>query len=314
MSIENNNIENSIRSPMSPTSNSPDRFDSIWRMQSKELRSAVKLARDAHDTIVPADDDSRNLTECQFCDRRFKPDRLVVHNRSCTSFNCARRVSESVNRKILEVIGKAAPLYESPTKISNSTCHPTSFSSYNLNLDQYPHALEKLNPESLSQCECCARTFLADRLTVHARSCTTEHPARSVGDCRPGDAYADRIALLRFANCTDSEVSTSSASTNWRAASTAFREAVRQDKQKEAEASPNVEECPHCQKKYREKAAARHIQTCERKWANISGKGSPCAKWRGQSLHFRLQLREAKESYLASVTINHWDNAMVMEG
>ena len=296
--MSSQNIENTT-----PAAN--QNGDSIWRVQSKELRSAVKMARDAHDTIVPPEEESLSLQQCQFCDRSFKADRLVVHNRSCTAFSCARRINESV---------RPAERHTSPTKHSSPskrklpTAYHLNFSSYNLDLEQYPHALEKLDPQSLSKCNCCARTFLSDRLAVHARSCTTDHPCRSVGDCNIGDPYADRIALIKFG--TGADIATS-ASTNWRAASTAFREAVRQAKQKEADAAPTVLECPHCLKKYREKAAARHVLVCDRKEG--VHRASP-SKWRGQSLHFRMQLREAKDNHLASAVINHWQEAMVLEG
>ena len=39
------------------------------------------------------------LSICQFCGRKFLPEKLVIHNRSCRADNPARRVDESVNRR-----------------------------------------------------------------------------------------------------------------------------------------------------------------------------------------------------------------------
>jgi hypothetical protein len=133
-----------------------------------------------------------------------------------------------------------------------------------------------------------------------------DNPARGVGDCRIGDAQLERVALLKAVSETGQ--ARSSASTNWRAASAAFREAIRADKQKETEAFPTLVQCSHCSKKFHEKAAARHELSCDRQ----ESRSSP-SKWRGRSLHLRMQLREAKESYLSNAIINHWQEAMVQE-
>ena len=34
------------------------------------------------------------LVECQYCNRRFLPEKLIIHNKSCTDTNPAKRVSE----------------------------------------------------------------------------------------------------------------------------------------------------------------------------------------------------------------------------
>jgi hypothetical protein len=39
------------------------------------------------------------LSVCQFCGRKFIPEKLAIHNRSCRADNPARRVDESVNRR-----------------------------------------------------------------------------------------------------------------------------------------------------------------------------------------------------------------------
>jgi hypothetical protein len=47
---------------------------------------------------------SNSLAQCEFCGRSFLPEKLPVHNRSCTASNPSRRVTEVVKRgKTLDV-------------------------------------------------------------------------------------------------------------------------------------------------------------------------------------------------------------------
>lgn len=41
---------------------------------------------------------TESLVSCQFCNRRFLPEKLKIHNKSCTASNPARRVDEPVKR------------------------------------------------------------------------------------------------------------------------------------------------------------------------------------------------------------------------
>jgi hypothetical protein len=41
---------------------------------------------------------TESLLACSFCNRRFLPEKLKIHNKSCTASNPARRVDEPVKR------------------------------------------------------------------------------------------------------------------------------------------------------------------------------------------------------------------------
>eukprot|EP01035_Chromulina_nebulosa_P024025 gene24025-31202_t len=41
---------------------------------------------------------TESLVACSFCNRRFLPEKLKIHNKSCTASNPARRVDEPVKR------------------------------------------------------------------------------------------------------------------------------------------------------------------------------------------------------------------------
>lgn len=62
----------------------------------EELEAMNKAAGDAFKTV--------SLATCQWCGRTFLPEKLVIHNRSCTQDNPARKVAENVR--------KSAPLPE----------------------------------------------------------------------------------------------------------------------------------------------------------------------------------------------------------
>ena len=56
-----------------------------------DLEEINKLASSAFNSVA--------LDTCKFCGRTFLPEKLVIHNRSCTADKPARKVSDSVNRR-----------------------------------------------------------------------------------------------------------------------------------------------------------------------------------------------------------------------
>jgi hypothetical protein len=68
------------------------------------------------------------MSECKFCSRRFLPEKLEIHNRSCRADNPSRRVSDSVNRfpasinKQLEDQFRPQNEYSSETNMKCSEC------------------------------------------------------------------------------------------------------------------------------------------------------------------------------------------------
>lgn len=62
------------------------------------------------------------LSVCQFCGRKFLPEKLVIHNRSCRADNPARRVDESVNRRAETQPPNAfQPSFPSPSQYKSQT-------------------------------------------------------------------------------------------------------------------------------------------------------------------------------------------------
>jgi hypothetical protein len=56
----------------------------------KELDELNQISSDAYNTEV--------LATCQFCGRTFLPEKLAIHNRSCTADSPARKVTDKVRR------------------------------------------------------------------------------------------------------------------------------------------------------------------------------------------------------------------------
>jgi len=262
---------------------------SPWKKQSDELRKMVKTARAAHDTVVPSE--TPHLVPCQFCDRCFLPERLMVHNRSCTAFQPARKVIKSPAKKLTFDVPSSPERRLPAPSLRNYRNH---YSSYDFDTEKYPHAFQKHDRDELVGCGVCLRTFLPESMKVHSRSCTIDNPARLVGQpvCRSQHRGFRQTP--------------SSSGTNWRAASIAFREAVRAAKQKEAQTFPSIVQCPACNKRFREKAAARHTPACEEKLADACRLSrSASSKWRRESRQLRRYVREARS--LASTENAHID-------
>ena len=95
-------------------------------ISTKELDSLNSAAMDTWNT--------ESLLQCKNCNRSFLPDKLKIHNKSCTSSNPARRVDESVNRRV-----------------NTGTYDISQYNDYATNMD-YDNG-------NLNQCKVCGRKF-----------------------------------------------------------------------------------------------------------------------------------------------------------
>ncbi len=53
---------------------------------------------------------AESLVKCQFCNRAFLPEKIKIHNKSCTADNPARKVSDPVSRRAAD--SSYTPSYE----------------------------------------------------------------------------------------------------------------------------------------------------------------------------------------------------------
>lgn len=65
---------------------------------SKKNNGSINRGLDELNAVATASAAS-NLAKCQFCSRSFLPEKLIIHNKSCTSKKPARAVNDPINRR-----------------------------------------------------------------------------------------------------------------------------------------------------------------------------------------------------------------------
>ena len=126
------------------------------------------------------------LIECENCGRRFQPDRLQVHMRSCKPGNAARRVGAPVGNAKDDDGGydeppppQPAPRKQPPQKNSGGgggggggadidSMPISGAKGKNFYAQAADDAAQKLN---LKECSNCGRSFAADRIQAHQNAC-----------------------------------------------------------------------------------------------------------------------------------------------
>jgi hypothetical protein len=96
-----------------------------FALSRKALDELNKMSNEAYNT--------ETLDTCKFCGRTFLPEKLLIHNRSCTADNPARKVTDSVNRRSLDLPSETS----SPAPSTSTPIRPkTSSSSINTRRQQ----------------------------------------------------------------------------------------------------------------------------------------------------------------------------------
>lgn len=115
-----------------------------------------------------------SLVECPNCERKFLPDRLKVHQKSCRPGHAARPVR-----------GKSGLPEPEPHNALGSTAAPSKLRSnaYAPDTGDRPRGIleEERDKNGYQYCPNCARTFAPSRLVVHLKSCRPGHTAKPVG-------------------------------------------------------------------------------------------------------------------------------------
>lgn len=138
---------------------------------------------------------NETLSVCEFCGRRFLPEKLIIHNRSCRADNPARRVDESVNRR-QDQQPITQPSFPSPSQVkpqssarhllnptsstqnnrpssSDASKHQSMGAPQNLGLSnssQMPVS-EDFVPAMYRQCPDCGRKFNEVAYEKHVKIC-----------------------------------------------------------------------------------------------------------------------------------------------
>lgn len=97
------------------------------------------------------------LVRCQNCNRTFLPEKVPIHQRSCTSSNPAKRIEDSVSSRDIQSNGK---LQGASRFQSNSTGY-----------DDIEPEYININCGNMMQCRNCGRSFNAVSYSKHAKVC-----------------------------------------------------------------------------------------------------------------------------------------------
>lgn len=114
---------------------------------------------------------------CHICGRQYGTASIAIHVKSCT-----KKFEEEESKKpknLRRPVPTTTVSYETLSNLS-----PAQLEQHN------EMAFKNYNDTVLQRCENCGRTFLPDRLTIHQRSCTSNNPARRVGDKGVGNGGA----------------------------------------------------------------------------------------------------------------------------
>ncbi|RNA24713.1 zinc finger protein 474 -like [Brachionus plicatilis] len=215
------------------------------------------------------------LIECENCGRKFQPDRLPVHQRSCKPGNVAKKIGsrpvENTEYKTEETNARPnAPAFKPRTNIppSNNSLDslPVGKGSSQLIIDD--------KPVSLVPCRNCGRSFATDRIQVHQNACTGQKK-RKVFDMTKQRVQGTEAETFVRKKKPEPKVK----SNNWRSKHEEFIAAIRYAKlagkiEKEGgniaslappprSTNPDYIECPHCLRKFNQTAAERHIPKCK---------------------------------------------------
>jgi protein-arginine kinase activator protein McsA len=115
--------------------------------------SGMSMSRKELDSLNAASQQvwtAESLSKCRYCGRSFLPEKIGIHNKSCTADNPARRVDESVNRRV-DNLGAPAQAYN----VTNTTGLKGN-QGYNLNAGE---GQSYQDDGDLVECRDCGRSF-----------------------------------------------------------------------------------------------------------------------------------------------------------
>ncbi len=116
---------------------------------------------------------TENLVSCLNCGRKFLPEKLEIHNRSCTSSNPSRRVNLSFTTKeTANTIGVQDNFSERPRSV-RSNKYSDNANIRNSIDDKFATKVFEPSfiPAELQQCASCGRTFNEIAYSKHIKIC-----------------------------------------------------------------------------------------------------------------------------------------------
>jgi len=193
-----------------------------------------------------------NLVSCLHCARKFLPEKLEIHNRSCTSSNPSRRVNASVNTKETSKITTMQDNLLSERPRSGRVKKYSDNGVRNSVDDKFSsNAFEtSFIPAELQQCASCGRTFneiaynkhikICDKVFIRQRKPYDSSKHRIIGTDVEGFINKDKkrtgtvssrggggSKMTSSRNVTNLEQNEQNGNSNWRIKSENFRNAMK---------------------------------------------------------------------------------------
>lgn len=125
------------------------------------------------------------LQVCYICGRQYGLSSYEIHLKQCKELFIAREAKKDPKerKKLPEDPMLAITLKQSTYTSQSNTSKASATTNGDLDLDEINRlATATFNTETLETCVYCGRTFLAEKLTIHNRSCTADNPARRVNE------------------------------------------------------------------------------------------------------------------------------------
>lgn len=209
------------------------------------------------------------LVECENCGRRFQPDRLFVHQRSCRPGNVAKRVggykSENDN-------------FEDGNQTENTSSMNIPKNTQPKSYQNIPSENPALDTSGFIPCPNCERRFAVDRIEVHVNACKKlASKKRKVFDATKMRVKGTEAESFLRKKKPSPDLDTRK--NNWRIKHEEFIASIRYAKlagkiEREGgnlaslappppSSNPDYIQCPHCMRKFNQKAGERHIPKCK---------------------------------------------------
>lgn len=196
-----------------------------------------------------------SLSPCPHCGRRFNPQSLQVHLRSCRPGNTAKPLRSGLAEEA-DISGSSGRFAEPPDAATETF--------------------------GLIPCRKCSRRFAPDRIAIHENACLSMKARKKFNSSKQRAEGTEISCCARRSR--DAPVKPPS---KWRQEHQEFMQAIRYSRiASKAQASgkslahlpppppstnPDYLQCPYCQRRFNPKAAERHIPSC----ANTINKPKP---------------------------------------
>lgn len=124
---------------------------------------------------------------CYICGRQYGLSSFNIHVPQCKELWIKREEKKDPKERkpvpLDPLLQSQSASDNKPASVSENHVNDNRSENGGMSLEEINRiSSEAFNTSALNRCEYCGRTFLPEKLVIHNRSCTAEHPARRVTD------------------------------------------------------------------------------------------------------------------------------------